>query len=257
LAVTDFTPVNTIARHTRAALRLSHGEDEGLVVLQYERGSPEVPFVLKATPGESVRSFKLKVRECTKVPTALQILRSVEERAPWDDDMETILSVKASKTVDLQERAKSGEVVIVRADGIRMTVGFEDQGQPISDIAYEVAEKLGVERDEFQLVVPARRFTEDEMDSEMATIRIGEFARLVVIPTSEETVRIVVCGDPAEVEIDLPIGVTVAIAKEIIEVVTDVAMAQRKLFINGEFLSDDTALVRNLQLTNGARLYIV
>jgi hypothetical protein len=142
----------------------------------------------------------------------------------------------------------------VIADNLVFTPGIENPTQLISDLKFEVAEQLGVKRDHFEIVIPPCN-CDDHMDAQIFTAMISEYTRLLVVPV-EESVQIELNTEVGEIHMALPLGATVELVKEMIEVITDFTMSEHNLLFDREFLQDSTAIVADLGLVDGSTIYV-
>jgi hypothetical protein len=248
--------VQDIARHTGATFALYNVDSDPIAVIdRVDSDGFCMSFVIELDECETVLSLKIKIRELLKIPVARQILAWAHGPEWIDQDgLPRNIHRTNCQTIILRERARSGKCLTVKADNLILTPGIENEDQLVSDLKLEVAEQLGIQRDHFQLLIPPCNF-DDHMDQQIINLVISEYTRLLLVP-HEKSVKIELNTEVGQLPMVLPLTATVAIVKEMIEVITDFQMPGHKLMFNGVFLQDQTAIVADIGLFDGSTIYV-
>jgi hypothetical protein len=248
-------PVATIAnfaRHACVAVDVYHRDQSGIAVVSFAQPEePPQPYAIEVGDRENVLALKCRLRTVTGVAAARQEILC--DGVTWHDDRQ----IPRGRALELRVRERSGNAVSVHVSGAVIAVPIEDDSQLVSDLKFEVAQTLGIDADECGLAVSVREFRDEDATKEIWTLGISEYGTILEIPDGEDVVRVVVSTELCDVDVELPLAATVAVARKMIETVSGVNRGRHRYLVNGEFLTDDKALVGEIGIASGDKIFMI
>jgi hypothetical protein len=242
--------IDEFARHNSLLIGVYARQDRILIV-DVNKGPLHVVEIDDET---TVYDVKKKLRECVEVPIARQVLRSRDIESELPDDLAFSQFPVRPQFLSLTVRPETGHVVRVRAGQSVIVVPIQGPNDSASDVKWAVAREIGESVKDFGLVLPAARILES--DGTLWQAGIGKKTTLFVVPEGEETVPVVIAGGEFSTEFDLPLLATVTVMRDLMTLLRLLPFWPRRIFVDGELITNDEALVKDLGITPGSRIFV-
>jgi hypothetical protein len=241
-------------RVVRSGMTADEMSDEAVLVLDvYNRAESFVTFeyheetyLVEIGGQETVLGLKRKIRDLLGIQVARQRLRKGESEIA---ERASIRQAKVfGERLVLTVAEESGWAVQVRVGDCCFAVPVQDGNEGMSDVKWFVCKKTGLKEEEFDLIVPGKRFEEEDLGKEIFECGIHEGSRVFAMPRFEDGIEVLVSLPAGDVRVALPREQT---RETLLEIVRNLGLgraAALRLFVAGEPLAETTEIVDGISI---------
>jgi hypothetical protein len=204
-----------------------HHVKENFIILHF-RGDQ---YLVGMESHDLVITLKIRIRELLRIPVSRQKI------SKDNVVLEDWASVMIGAHLLLEEAGESGlSVNVVVGDNI-VKVPIDGGNQLVSDIKFFVSSCFGLKMAEFEILVPGRRFEEDDWEKTLWELGIHGKAPMFAVPRGEDVVDVWLGLEAGEVMVELERGDEVKGIKEVAALLNCRGIKNPRLFA-GEKLVD-------------------
>jgi hypothetical protein len=248
--IPPFAMIGGFARHNSLLVAVYSCLDRVLII-DPEEGPP---YLVEFDERTTVYDVKRKLREYGEVPIARQILTTKNSNRELPNDAGFSQLQLRRQMLSLRIRPETGSALRVCADQSVIVVPIQNADDQASDIRWAVAREIGESPKDFGLLAPSARLLDP--NAKLWEAGVGAKSTLFVLPEEEETVPVVIASAGLSAEFELPISATVAVMRVLFETLSLVPYLPRRIFVNGELVKDDGALVSDLGIIPGSTIVV-
>jgi hypothetical protein len=225
----------------------------------YSKKSPFVcisygdDYLIEIGPTDSVSKLKAKIRQLLGIPVARQKLTRKVDGVVLQDRASIAQAKVLGEFVVLTLVPESGWTIDVIVGDEIVKVPIEGGNQPLSDVKWFVGQKTGLKPKDFQLIIPSRRFEEDELSKSLWELGIFEKSSLYVTTNVVDGIEVVLGLDGGDVRVVVPRENGFVKLQELVRYLGWERRKDSRLFADGSFLSPS----ENCQLTEGTKVLVI
>jgi hypothetical protein len=197
----------------------------------------------------TVRDLKIQIRQTLGFPVGRQ--RIFSNGREMTDPMPIGRRPPETNGFGLVVVPESGWTLQVRFGNEIFYAPVENGRQPVSDIKFYMAEKLGIPAAEFDLIIPGRKI--DQLDKDPWAVGINERTRLRPVLRVENGIEVMVVSEATRVAIVLPRENPFEELESFVRFVVEDTVGNFQMFVEEKRLTKGTEGL----ITNGAVVTVI